>query len=111
MCPERPALESSPTSAEKANQRRFRAASKFAHATLVDPRQNARYSAAAARTGSTPYNVAVSDFMHSPVITEVDLPGYTERAGQFIRIRAEEKKIGAAAVNVVIADGTRVVVD
>jgi hypothetical protein len=48
----------------KANQNQFRAASKFAHSTLTDPTQNARYSAAAARTGSTAYNVAVSDFMH-----------------------------------------------
>jgi hypothetical protein len=49
--------------------------------------------------------------MHSPVITEVDLTGYTGRAGQFIRIRAEEKKIGAAAVNVVIADRTQAVLE
>jgi hypothetical protein len=93
------------------NQDRFRAASKFAHSTLTDPKQKARYSAAAAKTGSSAYNVAVSDFMHAPVITEVDLSGFTGRAGQFIRIRAEEKMIGAAAVQVVIADGTQAVLE
>jgi len=49
--------------------------------------------------------------MHLPVITEVDLTGFTGRAGQFIRIRAEEKKIGAAAVNVVIADRAQAVLE
>ena len=88
---------------------RFRAASKFANSTLTDPAQNTRYSAAAARNGSTAYNVAVSDFMHSPGITEVNLTRHTRRAGQSIRIRGEEEMTGAAAVNVVIADGTRVV--
>jgi hypothetical protein len=43
--------------------------------------------------------------------TELDLTGYTGRAGQFIRIRAEKKKFGAAAVNVVIADGTEAVLE
>ena len=99
------------TPAQKNNQTRFRAASKFAHSTLTDPKQKARYEAAAARTGSTAYNAAVSDFMHPPVITEVDLTGYTGRAGQLIRIRAEEKKIGAAAVSLVIADRTQAVLE
>jgi hypothetical protein len=106
-----PHRQAPPTSAEEDNQHRFRAASKFGHSTLTDPKQKARYSEAAAKSGSTAYNVAVSDFMHSPVITEVELTGYTGRAGQFIRIRAEEKKIGAAAVNVVIADRTQAVLE
>ena len=100
-----------PTSAEKENQSRFRAASKFAHSTLTDPEQNARYAEAASRAGSTAYNVAVSDFMHPPVITEVDLTGYTGKAGESIRICAEEKKIGAAAVNLVIVDGAKAVLE
>src|SRR5579871_6167053 len=106
-----PRREDPPTSREKGNQSRFGAASKFGHATLRDPTQKARYSAAAAKTGSTAYNVAVSDFMHPPVITELDLTGYTGRAGQLIRIRVEEKKIGAVAVNVVIADHTQSVLE
>jgi hypothetical protein len=106
-----PHREVPPTPAEQDNQDRFRAASKFAHSTLTDPKQKARYSAAAAKTGATAYNVAVSDFMHAPVITEVDLSGFTGGAGQFIRIRAEEKMIGAAAVEVVIADRTQAVLE
>jgi hypothetical protein len=100
-----------PTSAEKNNQNRFRAASKFAHFTLSDPKQKARYLEAGAKTGSSAYNVAVSDFMHAPVITEVDLTGYTGRAGQSIRILAEERMIGAMAVNVVIADQSKVLLE
>src|SRR5262245_9417975 len=75
-----PRREIPPTPAEKNNQNRFRAASKFAHSTLTDPTQKARYSASATRTGSTAYNVAVSDFMHPPVITAVDLTDYSGRA-------------------------------
>ena len=66
-----PRREEPPTPAEMDNQARFRAASKFAHSTLSDPIQRTRYSAAAAKTGSTAYNVAVSDFMHWPVITRL----------------------------------------
>ena len=106
-----PHREVPPTPAEKNNRDRFRAASKFAPSTLTDPTQKARYSAAAAKTGSTAYNVAVSDFMHAPVITEVDLTGFTGGAGQFIRIRVEEKKIGAATVKVVIADRSQTVLE
>ena len=106
-----PHREVPPTPTEKEHQDRFRAASEFAQSTLTDPKQRARYAAAAAKTGSTAHNVAVSDFMHAPVITEVDLTGFTGDAGQFIRIRAEEKKIGAAAVNVVIADRTQAVLE
>jgi hypothetical protein len=51
--------------------------------------------------------VAVSDFMHCPVITEVDLTGYTGRAGQIIRMRVEEKKIGAVAVDVRVENDSR----
>jgi hypothetical protein len=104
-----PRREEPPTPAELRNQSRFRAAAKFAHATLTDPEQNARYAAAGSRCGSSAYNVAVSDFMRAPVITEVDLTGYTGQTGQSIRIRAEEKKIGASTVNLVIADSAKVV--
>jgi hypothetical protein len=35
------------------NQSRFGAASKYGHSTLTDPKQRARYSEAAAKTGIT----------------------------------------------------------
>lgn len=106
-----PHRSGSPTPAEQNNQHRFAAASKFAHFTLTDSTQKERYAKAAAKTRSSAYNVAVSDFMHSPAITEVDLTGYTGRAGQSIRVRAEEKMIGATAVNVVIADRTKALLE
>jgi hypothetical protein len=48
--------------------------------------------------------MAVSDFYHAPDLSEVDLSAYTGRAREFIRIRAEEGRIGAAEVHVLIAD-------
>ena len=44
------------------------------------------------------YEVLVCDFYHAPVVVEVDLSGYTGRAREFIRVRAEEGRIGAAEV-------------
>jgi hypothetical protein len=85
---------------ELTNQARFRMAQTFAKNALTDPSQRARYAKAAAGLDANAQNMAVSDFYHSPTIGEVDLTGYTGRAREFIRIRAEEGKIGAAGVNV-----------
>src|SRR5258708_5280506 len=60
------------TSAEVSNQSRFGLASKFAKATLTDPIQRARYEQAARGTDASAQNVAVSDFMHAPALTEID---------------------------------------
>jgi hypothetical protein len=91
------------TAAELDNQHRFRLAQLFAEAVLTVPRQRARYEQAAAGLDASAQNIAVSDFFHPPIVAEVDLSGYTGRAGEFIRIRAEEGRIGAAEVRVRIA--------
>ena len=95
------------TKAEKNNQSRFRLASKFAQAALTDPVQKARYEEAAKGTDGSAQNVAVSDFMMFPTLAEIDLTGYTGRAGELIKVRAEEGKVGAVEVTVVIADSAK----
>ncbi len=95
-----PVREKPFTVAELHNQHRFRLAQRFAAAVLTEPRQRARYEQAAAGLDASAQNLAVSDFFHPPAVTEVDLTGYTGRAGEFIRIRAEEGRIGAAEVRV-----------
>ena len=99
------------TPAEKANQFKFARASKFAEAVLKDPVQRARYERAAQETVRSAYNVAVSDFMRAPTVAEIDLSRYTGKAGEFIKVVAEEGKIGAATVKVVIADGANAVIE
>ena len=95
--------------AERKNQSRFGQASQYAHAVLQDSVQRARYEQAANGTDLSVQNLAVSDFMHFPVIDEVDLTGYTGRTGERIRIRAEEGNLGAASVRVIIADRNKTV--
>ena len=97
-----PTREKPFTAAELHNQTRFRLAQMFAAAVLTDPRQRARYAQAAAGLDASAHNIAVSDFYHPPIVADVDLSGYTGRAGEFIRIRAEEGRIGAAQVRVTI---------
>lgn len=90
------------SAAELNNQKRLKLATEFAKGALSDPASRARYEKAAAGTNLSAQNVAVSDFMHPPVVEEVDLNRYTGRAGEFIRIQANEGRIGAAEVLVTI---------
>jgi hypothetical protein len=99
------------TDAEKKNQSKFGRASHFASAVLTDPTQKTRYERAAAGTDGSAQNLAVSDFMHDPVITEVDLSGFTGQAGEVIKIRAEEDVLGAAAVRVSIANRAKTILE
>jgi hypothetical protein len=88
--------------AELHNQDRMRKAQQFAAAVLTVPQQRVRYQQAAQGLDLSAQNVAVSDFFHAPELTEIDLTGYTGQAHEFIRIRAEEGRIGAAEVHVEI---------
>jgi hypothetical protein len=106
-----PTRETPRTAAEEASQSRFRLAALYARAVLTDPVQKARYEQAASGTDLSAQNVAVSDFMKFPTLAEIDLSRCSGRAGEFIRIRAEEGKIGAAGVQVSLADGARAIVE
>ena len=107
----RPVREKPFTRPEKKNQSRFGLAGRYGKAVLTDPVQKARYEKAAKGTQGSAQNLAVSDFMHFPKLTEIDLSGYTGRAGEVIRVRAEEGVLGAAGVKVVIADGAKAVLE
>jgi hypothetical protein len=106
-----PVREKEFTPPEVKNQSRFRLASQFATAVLTDPVQRARYEQAAQETAGSAQNLAVSDFMLAPTLAEIDLSRYTGRAGEFIKIVAQEGKLGAAEVKVVIADRAKAVVE
>jgi hypothetical protein len=107
----RPVREKPFTRAEKKNQSRFGSAGRYAKAVLTDPIQEARYEKAAKGTKGSAQNLAVSDFMRFPKLTEIDLSGYTGRVGEIIRVRAEEGVLGAAGVKVVIADRAKATVE
>ena len=48
--------------------------------------------------------------MLAPTLVEIGLSGYTGRAGDVIKVVAEEGEIGAAEVQVVIADQAKSIV-
>ena len=60
------------TEAQLSCQQRFREAVIYAKAVLTDPDRKAEYESAAENGGSA-YNLAVSDFMKSPGIHEMDV--------------------------------------
>lgn len=90
------------TDAEQSNQSRFMLASKFAKSVLHDPQARARYDRAALETGHSAQNLAVSDFMRSPALAEIDLSQYRGHTGEFIKVTALEGHVGAAEVKVTI---------
>jgi hypothetical protein len=71
----------------------------------------ARYQKAAMETDLSAQNLAVSDFMKSPVLVEIDLSAYTGQAGELIKVVAEEGRVGAAEVSIVIADAAKTVLE
>jgi len=60
------------------------------------------YAEKASGTPQSAYNVAMADFMHPPEIIEVDVSGYSGKAGETIRARVQDD-VQVKAVKVVIA--------
>jgi hypothetical protein len=78
------------TEAQQAHRRRFQRAVVYGKASLEDPARQQEYAAAAHRKNSTPFNVAVADFMHAPDIEVIDVSGYHGQPGDVIRIEVTD---------------------
>src|SRR5690242_15390083 len=63
------------TPAREKQRARLGHASAYASAALADPAKKAIYEAAAKATGQSAQNLAVRDYMHPPVIEEIELSG------------------------------------
>jgi hypothetical protein len=75
------------------------------------PEVVARYRVAAEGTPWTWQNVAVSDYMHGPVIEDIDLSGYTGATCQPIRVQARDDvpppmKLGVAEVQIALRNAS-----
>ena len=86
----KPTVRPKATPRRVAHQVRFRAASKWARSVLTVPEIAAVYQEAAKGTGLSPHNLAVADYMHDPVIEDIELSGYTGKKGETIRVRAKD---------------------
>jgi hypothetical protein len=87
------------TEKQKTHQDAFRQATTFAQFAKNEP----MYIEMAKGTGSTPYNIAISDWFGSPKVLEINVDDWTGKVGQTIRVKARDN-VKVARVSVVIRD-------
>jgi len=93
-----------PSEAALAHQQRFKRASRWAKAVLLDDEKAPFYRALGKKMKITAYAAAMSDFLKSPTIEELDLSFYAGQAGQRIKFTAEDNGSVVNAM-VTISDG------
>lgn len=79
-----------PTAGQLAHRENFRLAVLYGRTALADSATKALYEAAAKSKGQPVFALTVSDFFHAPAVDEIDIAGYTGKAGETIRIRASD---------------------
>jgi len=96
------------TGKQKAVTRKFQEAVIYAKAAIADDSLKEAYKEKT-RDGQTAYNVAIADFFNAPDIEEIDLSGYTGKAGEQIVVRAtDDFKVAQVTVAIYTSDGTLV---
>ncbi len=94
------------TPAQEARIQRFREATAYAKDAAT---RESIYAEKAAGTVLTAYNVALADWFLPPEILEVDVGGWTGRAGVTVRIRArDDVRVKTVRVMIVNAGGNEV---
>ncbi len=78
------------TEAQKANMKRFAAATVYGKKVLNDPKLREKYNKKKKKYQST-WNAAISDFMTKPKVNTIDLKGYRGLPGNEIRISARNR--------------------
>ena len=78
------------TEAQKANMKRFAAATIYGKKVLNDPKLREKYKKKKKKYQST-WNAAISDFMTKPKVKAIDLKGYRGLPGNEIRISARNR--------------------
>jgi hypothetical protein len=82
----RPVRKAPPTAAELRNQNAFKRALAYVAMISRSPAQYARYELAAKIAGKRARDLANADYRRPPVIGDVDVTGYTGRAGEQIHV-------------------------
>ena len=90
------------STAQQAVKDKFRAAAKYARSILQNPEYFLAY-AAMAGPGRSAYSVAVTDYLHNPVIESIDLTMYKGTTGDPVKILASDFLI-VVSVHVTIKD-------
>lgn len=92
------------SAAQLAQQERFRAATTYSKMALMDPAARDLYRAAAQERDLPIVAVMVADFFNAPTILNVDAAEYEGRAGDRIKILADDD-FAVASVQVAISAG------
>jgi hypothetical protein len=90
---------------QKAHQTRFSDASAYARKVQSDPALSEPYQAAAKARRLSPYQLALGDFMKAPEIQEIDLSGFTGKAGGVVSVSATEWKVTGVQVRILSLEG------
>jgi hypothetical protein len=99
-----------PTAAQLATRERFREAAQYGKDVLADPALKALYEAAAKAAKKPLFSMMVADYFRPPVVSAIDLNGYTGAAGELIRVRAYDD-FEVTAVTVSLMDGAGTVLE
>ena len=98
-----------PTTKQKEQQTKFARAAAYARNALLDPTLKADYTAEAkTRQNVSPYNMALTDYLRPPVITNVDTSAYSgDASGEKIIIEAADAfKITTMKVKITAANSS-----
>jgi hypothetical protein len=98
------------TTAQVAQQARFRGASDYAAAVTANPERAAVYQHYAARAKCPLRAIAMRDYLRAPVIKHIDVTEYTGRAGDRIDIEARDDT-QVVAVHVVLRTRAGVMIE
>jgi ABC-type uncharacterized transport system YnjBCD substrate-binding protein len=94
------------TEKQKTHQDAFREATTYAKFAKTQP----LYIEMAKRSGSTAYNIAISDWFGAPQVLEINVDNWTGEMGQTIRVKARDN-VKVARVAVVIRDANEKILE
>lgn len=98
-----------PTPNQLARRQLFRDATLYAKACRQHPDLLAAYAAAGAARHLSATNMAISDFMEGPKVTEIDVQDYGGKPGDYIKVRATDNFcVTAVRVTILTTEGTEV---
>lgn len=105
-----PAARRSISEKQKANSERFKQAASYAKRQMADPDLKAEYKKGVTYNKSTPYRVALTDYLNAPVVHYIKAFGYTGAVSDLISIKATDD-FRVTSVNVEIINSQGIVLE
>lgn len=97
---------------QQLNRNRFKEASRYARAMMLNPEMKAYYWQKAKKLKlPNAYTAAIADFMRKSSVQQISTKRYSGKAGGSISITANKKDFAVAEVNVTLTSGTGEVIE